>query len=123
MNRAELESYISETFGITADYPFTGDFVTGVFRHTGNRKWFAIAMRIPKTKLGIPKDGLIDVVNVKCAPEVLYSFHGQPGIYPAYHMNRNHWLTVALDGRVPKDTLAFLLGISFDLTCGTKKKK
>ncbi|MBQ7921595.1 MAG: MmcQ/YjbR family DNA-binding protein [Clostridia bacterium] len=116
MNRAELEAYIKETYGISADYPFTGDFVTGVFRHPGSRKWFAIAMRISKTKLGSAEDGAVDIVNVKCAPDILYSFHGQPGIYPAYHMNRNHWLTLTLDGRVDEGTMAFLLGISFDLT-------
>ena len=31
-------------------------------------------------------------------------------------MNRKHWLTVALDGRVDDSTLEFLLGISYDLT-------
>lgn len=120
MTRPELETYIESTFGIIPDYPFPGDFVTVVFRHTGNRKWFAIAMRIPKAKLGIADDGIIDVVNVKCDPEVLHSFHGQTGIYPAYHMNRDHWLTVALDGRVDDSTMEFLLGISYDLTKGKK---
>ena len=121
MTRPELEAYIESTFGITADYPFTDDFVTAVFRHPGNRKWFAIAMRIPKTKLGIHEDGFVDVVNVKCDPEILQSFHTQTGIYPAYHMNRNHWLTAALDGRVNEDTIAFLVGISYDLTKDKKR--
>ena len=121
MTRTELEAYIESTYGITADSPFTGDFVTAVFRHPGNRKWFAIAMRIPKAKLGIAAHGVIDIVNMKCDPEVLHSFHGQPGIYPAYHMNRNHWLTLALDERVDDDTMAFLLGISYDLTKAKKK--
>ena len=123
MTRNELETYIESTFGITADYPFPEDFTTAVFRHPGNRKWFAIAMRIPKTKLGIMEDGVIDVVNMKCDPEILHSFHHQPGIYPAYHMNRNHWLTAALDGHVREDTMAFLLGISYDLTKGKKNYK
>lgn len=120
MTRTGLEAYIESTFGITADYPFTGDFITAVFRHTGNRKWFAIAMRIPQSKLGMNGAAPIDVVNVKCDPEILHSFHDQPGIFPAYHMNRNHWLTLTLDGCISDDTMAFLLGISYDLT---KNKK
>ena len=123
MTRAELESYISRNYSIAADYPFTGDCITAVFRHPENRKWFALAMRISKSKLGISDDSMIDVVNVKCAPEVLCSFLGQPGIYPAYHMNRNHWLTVALDGSVSTETIDFLLGISYDLTIVKKKRK
>ena len=123
MTRHELEAYIESAYGITPDYPFTGDFVTAVFRHPSNRKWFAVAMRISRSKLGIPEDGFIDVVNVKCDPEILHSFHGQPGIYPAYHMNRNHWLTVILDGCVTEDTMGFLLGISYDLTKSKKNNK
>ena len=123
MTRTELETYIKSQYGILPDYPFAGDFVTAVFRHPDNHKWFAIAMRIPKGKLGIPEDGFMDVVNVKCDPDVLISFRSQDGIYPAYHMNRNHWLTVALDNRTGNDTMAFLLGISFDLTHKKKSTK
>lgn len=123
MTRPELEAFIESTYGISADYPFTGDFVTTVFRHPGSRKWFAIAMRIPKAKLGIPDDGMVDVVNVKCDPEIIHSFHNQPGIFPAYHMNRNHWLTIMLDSSVAEDTVPFLLEISYDLTNIKKNKK
>ncbi len=121
MTRAELESYIEETYGISPDYPFSDDLVTAVFRHPGNRKWFALAMHIPKEKLGIREDGRIDVVNVKCPPEVIESYRGHPGIYPAYHMNRNHWLSLILDGRLDESVLTFLLGISYDLTKGPSR--
>lgn len=119
MTRNELEVYIMSTYNISADYPFTGDFTTGIFRHPDNRKWFAVVMRIPETKLGTHNNLMIDVLNIKCDPEILLSFRGQPGIFPAYHMNRNHWLTIVLDDRVSKETISFLLGISYDLT---KKK-
>lgn len=120
MNRTELEAYIKTVFGVLPDHPFARYPEISVFRHTGNRKWFAAQMTVPKTTLGIKEDGMIDIVNVKCDPEILRSFHGQPGIYPAYHMNRNHWLTAVLDGSVDNDTMEFLLGISYDLT---KRKK
>ena len=120
MNRTELEAYIKDAFGISPDHPFARYPEISVFRHMGNRKWFAAQMTIPKTTLGIKEDGMIDIVNVKCDPEILRSFHGQPGIYPAYHMNRNHWLTAVLDGSVDDNTMEFLLGISYDLTKGKK---
>ena len=122
MTREELEAYIEESYGITADYPFTDDLITGVFRHPSNRKWFAIAMHIPRSKLTPNADGYVDVVNVKCDPEVIYSFRGQSGIYPAYHMNRTHWITIALDGSATRDCVEFLLGISYDLTKPKIKK-
>ncbi|MBR2342882.1 MAG: MmcQ/YjbR family DNA-binding protein [Clostridia bacterium] len=120
MTRMELEELIFNTYGVRADYPFKDDFVTGVFRHGGG-KWFAIAMRIYERRLGHVCDGEVDVVNFKCAPEVIESVVGaEPGIYPAYHMNKLHWLTVALPECDP-DTLLWLLGISYDLTRGKAK--
>ena len=44
------------------------------------------------------------------------SLRTEPGIFPAYHMNKESWISVALDGSVPDDKLRMLLDISFELT-------
>ena len=124
MTRAEFEKLVLDAYDIKADYPFDEDFETGIFRHRGNKKWFAIAMKIPKLRLGLSGNDIIDVVNLKCAPEVVESLAGvESGIYRAYHMNKIHWLTVALDGSCDEDTIAWLLEISYDLTKPKIKKR
>ena len=120
MTRQELEAHVEEVYGILPDYPFDGDGVTAVFRHRRNRKWFAIVMRISASKLGLPDTGTVDVVNLKCAPEMLPSLWQEAGIFPAYHMNKRHWITAVLDGRTPDELLTCLVGVSFDLTDGRK---
>ena len=123
MTRSEFEAFVLDSYGVRADYPFEEDFETGVFRHNSG-KWFAIAMNIPKSKLGLDGVQNIDVVNFKCAPEVVESIAGvESGIFRAYHMNKTHWLTVALDGSCDDEMIAWLLGISYDLTRGKIKKK
>ena len=121
MERTEIEKQITSRFGVQPERPFGRDQSIVVFRHPENSKWFGVVMTIAKRKLGIPEDGKIDVINLKCAPEMLDSLWQEEGIYPAYHMNRGHWITAALDGRVPLDALAFLLRVSFDLTLPRKK--
>jgi predicted DNA-binding protein (MmcQ/YjbR family) len=124
MTRQDLFAHIADTYGITPDYPFEEDFVTAVFRHTGNRKWFAIAMRIPRGKLGLRGEGHVDVVNLKVSPEMIPSLTQEPGIFPAYHMSKTHWVTVALDGGesvADCAMTAFLVEVSFTLT--HKKRK
>ena len=117
MSREDFEAVVFDRYNVRADYPFEEDFVTGIFRHEDNRKWFAIAMKIPKNKLGLSGDEVIDVVNFKCAPEVIESIVGvEGGIFPAYHMNKTHWLTVALDGSCDEETVSWLLDASFELT-------
>jgi len=121
MNRKELESYIVETYGAAGESLFAKYPNFRVFRHSGSRKWFAVIMEIPKEKLGIPGGGDIQVVNVKCDTRLIGSFREEKGIFPAYHMNKAHWLTVALDGTVDEDKIKFLLDMSYDLTKGRKK--
>lgn len=117
MTREEFEALVLDTYNIKADYPFEEDFETGVFRHEVSGKWFAIAMNIRGAKLGLSDDVNIDIVNFKCAPEVIESIAGiEPGVFRAYHMNKTHWLTVALDGSCDDATISWLLGISYDLT-------
>ena len=123
MTRSEFEEVVFDSYNVKADYPFEEDFETGVFRHEDNKKWFALAMNIDYRKINRGRSGNVDVVNLKCAPEVIESIaEVEPGIYRAYHMNKTHWLTVALpecDGEM----LTWLLGISYDLTRRKIKRK
>lgn len=116
MNKTDLERYIQEAYGVTGEYLFAKYPTFRVFRHGSNRKWFAVIMEIPKEKLGLSGGGDIPVVNLKCDTRLIGSFRQELGIFPAYHMSKAHWLTVALDGTVDGDKLKFLLEMSCDLT-------
>ena len=122
MNREELEDYIRGNMGAEGDCPFEGDFVSKVFRHASNRKWFALAMRVPKRYIGLEGDEEIDVLNVKVGPILASELRTEPGIFPAYHMNKNHWLTLALDGSADDEKIKWLLDVSYDLTKPKQKK-
>ena len=116
MTREEFEATVLDLYGVRADYPFEEDFETGVFRHSDSGKWFAIAMRVSEAKIGHSGSRIIDIVNLKCAPEVIESIAGvETGVYRAYHMNKTHWLTVALE-ECDEGTLSWLLGVSYELT-------
>lgn len=116
MNRTEFERLVADHCGVEPDRPFEKDQTIVIFRHRGNRKWFAAVMTIARRHLGLDGDGKIDIVNLKCPEELLDSLWQEEGIWPAYHMNKRHWITVALDGRVPTETLLWLVSISRDLT-------
>ncbi len=116
MNRAELERYILEIYSTQGEHPWADTPANTVFRHRHNRKWFAIVMDIPRGKLGLHGEGILSVVNVKCDMRLIGSFREAPGIFPAYHMSKAHWLTVALDGSAAEETLKFLLDMSYELT-------
>lgn len=122
MNREVLDKYITEAYGTVAEFPWLSAPTFAVYRHNSNNKWFAVIMEIPKNKLGIEEEGNINVVNLKCDPLLIGSLILDKGIYPAYHMNKNHWITVCLDGSVEEEKIMWLLNLSFDLT-GKRKMK
>ena len=109
------------TYGTSPDYPFDEDFETAVLRHKDNRKWYAIVMRVSRRKFGIDSDEVIDVVNLKLPTEMFGSFGASDGVYPAYHMNKLHWISVLLPD-APEDVVSFLTNSSFEATKSSKKK-
>ena len=121
MTKQEFLAYCLDTYSTSPDYPFDEDFETAVFRHTDNRKWYAIVMRVSRRKFGIDSDEVIDVVNLKLPTEMLGSFGAADGVYPAYHMNKLHWISVLLPD-APNDVVRFLLNASFEATKSSKKK-
>ena len=123
MTRDELTRYIFDTYSVEPDYPFPGDNTSAVFRHAGNRKWFALVMNIPAQKLGLPSENRIDIVNMKCDSVLIGSFRGLPGLFPAYHMNKESWITAALDGSAPDETVKTLLDMSYQATAPKTRGK
>lgn len=121
MLKEELIIYIEREYHVEPDHPFPKDFESAVFRHRENQKWFALIMRVGRDKLGLYGEGMIDIVNVKTEPEMAASLAGGGGIYPAYHMNKAHWVTVLLDGSAPDNTVKNLVDISFSLTAPKKR--
>ena len=104
MNREELRRYIMEEYHAENDFPWLRHPENEVFRHPGNRKWFALIMEVT------------GVVNLKCDPLLIGSLRAEPGFFPAYHMNKASWITAALDGSIPDDKLKMLLELSFEAT-------
>ena len=116
MNRQELAAYLTDIYGIKGEHLFARYPNFRVFRHTGNKKWFAVLMDIPRKNLGLKGEGEISVVNLKCDTRLIGSFRMEPGIFPGWHMNKAHWLTVAMDGTAADEKIKFLTDMSYELT-------
>ncbi len=121
MTRQKFLEYCLDTYGTMPDYPFEDDCETAVLRHESNRKWYAIMMKVSRRKFGIDSDEVIDIVNLKQPLEMLGSFGKADGVYPAYHMNKLHWISVLLPD-APNDVVEFLVNVSFEATRLTIRK-
>lgn len=115
-----LMQCILERFQVEPDFPWEKEAryqAYGVFRHTSNRKWLALIMRVKRAVLD--KDGnpaLVDAINLKIQSEHGEALHQLPGVYPAYHMNHKTWISVVLDDTQTDEAIIQWIEDSYRLT-------
>lgn len=77
----------------------------GIFRNPDNEKWYALIMRIDKSKIEENSRGEVEVINVKLDPLKILDLVKEKGFYPSYHMNKKNWVTILLDGTVEDEKI------------------
>ena len=108
MDIETLRDYCLQKKGVTESFPFDND--TLVFKVAG-KMFLLININKPVS------------INVKCNPEqAVVLREGYNEITPGYHMNKVHWNTVSITGRL-SDTLLFeLIDHSYGLVYNTLPK-
>ncbi len=66
---------------------------------------------------------VLDVLNLKSDPMLIGSLRGQDGYFPAYHMNKEKWISVLLGKPELDDSIKDLLALSYELTAPKKRGK
>ena len=101
MNIEELREYCLSLKGVSENFPF--DETTLVFKVSGKmfcltdlEDEFAIALKNEPEK------------NIELREEF-------PAVKPAYHMNKEHWNSIKVDGSMSDDMIKNLIDESYDL--------
>ena len=110
----EIFDYVKTRYNTVPDYPWHD--ANAVLRHADNRKWYGLVMEVGRDKIGLSGDGTVDVINVKCDPEWRdFWRETYPSVVAAYHMNKEHWNSIILDGSVPNREICRMIEESYDL--------
>ena len=108
--------YAADHYHTAPEYLWKSSPDYAVLRHKDNKKWYALIMNVPYHKLGLPGNGVTDVLEVKCPPDMMGPLLSVEGVLPAYHMHKGSWLSVLLDGSAAPDTIRSFLNTSFAAT-------
>lgn len=121
--KSRITDYIESQYGVGEEHPWEKYPEFSVFRHLDNHKWFALTMEVRRDVLALAGEGKVDVINLKIDDPVYRDVILQDeGIMPGYHMNKEHWITVLLDGTVPEKQIRLLLDISFQTTSSRHRR-
>ena len=109
MKKEEIFEYVQKQYGTMPEYLWSKLSDSAVLRHK-NGKWYAVIMTVEKSKLGLEGNDLVDIMDVKCDPEMT-------------SMNKQHWITILLDGSVSEAKTLDFLDMSYDLIDGADRKE
>ncbi len=110
MDATEVRAWCLRQRGATEEFPFGPE--TSVFKVAG--KMFALSA-LERTPLE---------VSVKCDPELAVQLRNSyPEIRPGYHLNKRHWNTITLEGRLPDQLVRDLIEDSYDLVVSALPKR
>ena len=57
----------------------------------------------------------VKILNVKYPTDIILEIIDNKNIFPAYHMNKKHWLSIVLDKNIKMETIKELIDISYSL--------
>ena len=109
-----IMAQVQEKYGNQLEYLWEKSPDTAVLRHEDNQKWYAVLMRIPWDKLEKGREGLVEAVNLK--HDQVADLLLNKGIYPAFHMNKRYWISVAFDDTLSDEMVLELIEKSWNLT-------
>lgn len=122
--REQLFAYAHTQYETQEEYLWHDVPGYAVLRHPCG-KWYGVVMNVPRKRLGLSGSGEADILVAKCEAGLLPILLQQPGFLPAYHMNKQRWVSALLDGEAPFDLVCGLLDMSYELTtprARTRKK-
>ena len=121
--RERITQYMLDTYGTEAEYLWADSPGNAIFRHSASKKWYAAMMRVLPEKLGLAGEVSLDVMDIRCGTIMIGSLLSTKGFLPAYHMNKNHWISIILDESVPDDQIIPLLELSYDSVAPRRRKR
>ena len=112
----KISEYISDKYGILADYPWAKYHEFGVFRRKKSKKWFGLFMQIDAGHTDFRQNysGEIRLLNLKCDPSLAYILVDNDKISRAYHMNKRLWISLNLNSKITNSQIFDLIDESFE---------
>ena len=80
-------------------------------------KWYALLSAVEYNKLNKNTDitTKVKILNLKYPTDKILDIIDNQNIFPAYHMNKKHWISVVLDKNIKLETIKELIDISYSL--------
>lgn len=97
-NTYKVIDYIKNKYGDDVEYLWEKFPDNAIARRSDNSKWYLAILTVGKNRLGFDSDELVEVIDLRADKDALPELIKQDNIFPGYHMNKKHWISILLDG-------------------------
>ena len=113
---SEIIDYCNNKYGKNHVNPFKKHLDILAFVNEKN-KWYALFLDVDYSKLNKHPDitTKVKILNVKYPTDNILEIIDNKNIFPAYHMNKKHWISIVLDKNIKLETIKELIDISYSL--------
>lgn len=116
----EIINYIEKKYNDKLEFLWEKFDNNAVWRNKQNNKWYGILLLIPKSKLAIESDEIIEIIDLRYEKEKIEEIIDNKNFFSGYHMNKKNWITIKLDNSIDTDLIYNLIDNSYKLSIGNK---
>lgn len=84
-----------------------------IVRRQDNKKWYAAVLTVKRNKIGLEGEENIEIIDLRMSTAEIAAIVDHQKYFPGYHMNKQHWITLRLDGSVPANEIFSLIDKSY----------
>lgn len=112
----EVIRYIQEKYHDDLEYLWKKFPKNAIWRNQHNQKWYGALLVLSERKLGIDSDRMVEIIDLRYQKDQIRYIFDQKTVFEGYHMNKEHWITMKLDGSVPIQKIYQLIDNSYQLS-------
>lgn len=112
----EIIKYIKKRYNDDLEYLWKKFPENAVWRNKINNKWYGALLVLSERKLEIASDRIIDIIDLRYQKDKIKEIIDNENVFAGYHMNKDSWITIRLDGSVNIQEIYKLIDNSYTLS-------
>lgn len=112
----EVIKYIKEKYNDDLEFLWEKFPENAIWRNKTNNKWYGALLIISERKLQLNSDKNVDIIDLRYSKDKIKEIIDKDKIFSGYHMNKDSWITIRLDGSVNTEKIFELIDNSYNIS-------
>lgn len=108
----EVIKYIKDKYNDELEFLWEKFDENAIWRNKETNKWYAALLKVPENKINNQSDEIVEIIDLKYPKEDITSIIDNKTIFPGYHMNKKHWITIILNDSLATEEIYKYIDIS-----------